>query len=359
MKRSVCAGALLALCVPGARAIGWSPDSAASYGAVLGSVSVPDHQRDSDYGLGGQVVFLGLPLTRGLNLEFEGFANTLKRRSDSGSDAQYGLGLNLNVAVDDGRWASYLLAGLGAEHDRLALAAEHTVTAPYVDFGAGVLLRLNAHFALRSEARYYLEFNDRSYPEHEMLGDLRVALGLQYAWGRLPGTQPQSPPEPAPAAVPTAAVAEPPPGGPADSDEDGVPDALDQCPDTPRDLRVDARGCIVEQTVVLRTLNFELGSDRLTPEAQRTLDRMARGLLTQPGLRLEIAGHTDALGPQSLNLNLSQKRAYAVRDYLIMRGVDPARLRAEGYGEYQPIASNKTEEGRAKNRRVEFKLIGD
>jgi outer membrane protein OmpA-like peptidoglycan-associated protein len=79
--------------------------------------------------------------------------------------------------------------------------------------------------------------------------------------------------------------------------------------------------------------------------------------LTQPGLRIEISGHTDSLGPQAINLTLSEKRATAVKNYLIAHGVASDRLRAEGYGEFNPIATNETEEGRAKNRRVEFKVL--
>ena len=74
--------------------------------------------------------------------------------------------------------------------------------------------------------------------------------------------------------------------------------------------------------------------------------------------KLEIAGHTDSVGDSSVNLKLSQRRADAVRRYLVQRGVDAENIQAKGYGEAQPIADNATEEGRKSNRRIEFRVIG-
>lgn len=74
--------------------------------------------------------------------------------------------------------------------------------------------------------------------------------------------------------------------------------------------------------------------------------------------RLEVASHTDAIGDAVINMKLSQRRADAVRKYLVQSGVDPEQVEAKGYGETQPIADNSTEEGRTANRRVEFRVIG-
>ena len=75
--------------------------------------------------------------------------------------------------------------------------------------------------------------------------------------------------------------------------------------------------------------------------------------------RLEIAGHTDAVGDAGVNMKLSQRRADAVRKYLVQRGVKPEQIEARGYGETQPIADNESEAGRKANRRIEFRVIGD
>jgi outer membrane protein OmpA-like peptidoglycan-associated protein len=142
-----------------------------------------------------------------------------------------------------------------------------------------------------------------------------------------------------------------------DSDGDGVPDDVDQCPNTPPGVKVDAKGCAIEQTVVLQDVNFETASAVLTGQATKVLDGIAAALRGQPNIRVEIGGHTDDTGQPTYNLVLSQQRAESVRQYLIGKGIDAARMSTQGYGELKPIASNKTEEGRAQNRRVEFKII--
>jgi len=146
-------------------------------------------------------------------------------------------------------------------------------------------------------------------------------------------------------------------GCPLDSDGDGVADYLDQCPGTPKGFKVDAVGCIIEQTVILRTVNFEFNKDTLTTEAKDTLDLVAAGMASQPKLTVIISGHTDSVGADAYNQKLSLKRAEVVRAYMVGKGVAEVRLKAEGYGESKPIASNDTEEGRAENRRVEFQVL--
>lgn len=149
-----------------------------------------------------------------------------------------------------------------------------------------------------------------------------------------------------------------PEGCPVDEDEDGVLNERDECPNTPRGLTVNDKGCVDRpQTTVLRNVNFEFDSARLTREARIVLDSVAAGLKGQPTMQVEIAGHCDGLGTQDYNLQLSKERAASVRAFLIDRGIDPARLRAEGYGEFEPVAENETEEGRAENRRVEFRVL--
>ncbi|MDR3418522.1 MAG: OmpA family protein [Nevskia sp.] len=147
------------------------------------------------------------------------------------------------------------------------------------------------------------------------------------------------------------------PIGTVDSDGDGVPDSIDQCPDTPAGVKVDEKGCAIEQTVVLQNVNFETNSAVLTGQATKVLDGVAAALKGQPNMHVEIGGHTDNVGAPKYNLVLSQQRAESVRQYLIGRGVEPQRMTTQGYGETQPMVSNNTEEGRALNRRVEFKIV--
>jgi OOP family OmpA-OmpF porin len=110
-------------------------------------------------------------------------------------------------------------------------------------------------------------------------------------------------------------------------------------------------------TLVLEGVNFEYDSARLTQESHEVLDRVARSLREWPQVRVEIGGHTDDAGTDEYNMELSERRAQAVRDYLMDRGVGGSRLQAKGYGKTRPVNRNDTEEGRAQNRRVELKRL--
>lgn len=141
-------------------------------------------------------------------------------------------------------------------------------------------------------------------------------------------------------------------GCPLDSDGDGVPDYRDQCPDTPAGVAVNALGC--PESLVLRDVNFEFDSAQLTANAQQVLNGVAERLVNNPDVRVSIEGHTDSRGAAEYNQNLSQRRAESVAAYLAQRGVEANRMRAVGYGEERPVATNDTDEGRAQNRRVEL-----
>lgn len=107
---------------------------------------------------------------------------------------------------------------------------------------------------------------------------------------------------------------------------------------------------------VLVGVNFEFNSAKISPESYPILYDAAKTLLKNTDIRVEIQGYTDNIGSESYNMNLSQRRADAVKQYLQSKGVSASRLRATGYGESNPIADNKTAEGRAMNRRIEFKI---
>jgi len=109
--------------------------------------------------------------------------------------------------------------------------------------------------------------------------------------------------------------------------------------------------------VVLENIYFETGKAVLTPESYNAIDQVLRFLENNASVQLEISGHTDNTGSFKVNSRLSEARAKAVVDYLVSRGINPARLQYKGYADSQPIASNDTPDGREKNRRVEFKVI--
>lgn len=159
-------------------------------------------------------------------------------------------------------------------------------------------------------------------------------------------------------------------GCPIDSDGDGVFDGLDRCANTPTGVRVDKDGCPIEINeretelldtgmITVRDINFETAKWNILPASYRILDDIGNILVQWPELRVEIGGHADARGSDAANLELSQKRAQSVLQYLSSKFPDitPAQYTAKGYGESMPVGSNSTVEGMAMNRRVEFKVL--
>ena len=172
-----------------------------------------------------------------------------------------------------------------------------------------------------------------------------------------------------------------------DGDKDGVVDALDQCPTTPAGRKVDAKGCEIDsdgdglvdgddrcptvfaktadgcpvpapapvpEKLVLEGVNFDNDKAVIRAEDMPTLDAAAETLKKWGDAKVEVAGHTDDQASDDYNQALSQKRAQAVVDYLVGKGIAAERLSAKGYGESKPVADNATAEGRFKNRRVEL-----
>jgi len=160
-----------------------------------------------------------------------------------------------------------------------------------------------------------------------------------------------------------------------DDDGDGVANKYDKCPGTPSGVQVDGAGCpivvknetrVVEKVVVteadrkvvadaIKNLEFDLGKATIRPTSYATLNKGAE-LLIEKNFSLKLAGHTDNTGSRELNMRLSKERAESVKAYLVSRGANASRIEATGYGPDQPIASNKTADGRQQNRRVEFTL---
>jgi len=161
--------------------------------------------------------------------------------------------------------------------------------------------------------------------------------------------------EAAPLLAPIAAPAEAP--APGDEDKDGVTDDKDKCPGTPAGTKVDQGGCPIKGVIDLKGVNFDLDKHDLRPDALPALDEAVKMFERYPDLKVEVAGHTDYFNTDEYNQALSERRAKAVMDYFISKGVAADRLTSKGYGESQPIASNATAEGQAKNRRVELRVI--
>jgi len=142
---------------------------------------------------------------------------------------------------------------------------------------------------------------------------------------------------------------------PADSDRDGVIDPLDKCPNTPLGTKVDEVGCpIVECKSAKVDINFATNKYEILPPHAAELEIVFAKLNKFPKATALIEGHTDNVGNDAANQKLSERRAQAVKNYLVEKmGIAADRLSAKGFGETKPVDSNKTAEGRSKNRRVE------
>jgi outer membrane protein OmpA-like peptidoglycan-associated protein/opacity protein-like surface antigen len=147
-----------------------------------------------------------------------------------------------------------------------------------------------------------------------------------------------------------------------DADGDGITDTVDKCPDLPGVLKNGGCPEVTEEikttlAFVTEAVQFATGSDQLKESSLEKLNELVDLLTKYDYYHLSIGGHTDSQGKNSSNLRLSKTRAKACYDYLIDRGVDPTRMMYDGFGESQPVASNKTAAGRKKNRRVAFELF--
>ena len=247
---------------------------------------------------------------------------------------------------------TFVKAGLG--YETMSKQAFDNHDSAFADAGAGVKVSLTDQIALKLEAIDMLKFN-------EFHGDNNLLLlaGLNFGFGEK--AQPAAPAAVAVAApVVAAKVAAPAPApkpvvvvAPIDSDGDGVFDPQDKCPNTPKGFKVDVDGCPLKATL---HLNFAFDSNKVDAEGTAKVNEFASFLKESPAYKANIVGHTDSTGSDKYNQKLSEKRAATVKTMLINDGIATERLTSEGMGEKMPVASNKTKEGRAENRRIEVEL---
>lgn len=327
-------------------------ETGTQYLGFLGSYVRVDDDRGVDDGLGVHALY-GWRAAAGWGLEGHIFGSVFETGGSGDTDFyQQGLGLDLTYAyLDDEAISPFVFAGVGVMRNDVS-GPEDDHVGYYGNFGVGLLSSSigKSDMKLRAEARYvYDDFKDG-------LNDWRFNLGVEIPFGRHP-----QPVKPEPIVLEKPVVLEkvverlvPPP----DADGDGVPDAVDQCPDTLAGVKVDRFGCAEEaQTVELHGVTFEFDSARLTESSRYILDQVASALRGQPSMQVEIAGHTDSVGTEEYNMRLSVARAESVRNYLVFRGIDESRFTAVGYGEVEPIADNSTDQGRDLNRRIEFRIL--
>ncbi|HEX5328569.1 OmpA family protein [Sulfuricurvum sp.] len=240
------------------------------------------------------------------------------------------------------------------------------------DAGVGLKAEITKQIALKLEALYMYKMNNNGVDgSNGEVHNVAALAGLTFSFDEKakaapvvaavaapvvaavvapepkPAPAPVVIPAPAPVAKPVVAAA------PIDSDKDGVMDPQDKCPATPAGFKVDVDGCPLKATL---HLNFATNSNKVDAAGIAKVAAFASFLKDSPAYNASIVGHTDSTSSDVFNQKLSEKRAEMVKSMLVKEGVDASRLSSSGKGESQPVASNKTKQGRAENRRIEVDL---
>lgn len=228
----------------------------------------------------------------------------------------------------------YGLVGFGLEHFENEELGNNT--ALFGNYGVGFKYKFSNDMALKTDIRHLINTNDRDNNLIYTVG-LAIPFGKKAAPAPAPKVQPK--PEPTPVEKPLV-----------DTDGDGVADINDKCPDTPKGDIVDQNGCSLKVNL---NINFDFDSARINNEYDSKITKFADFMKKFPSVKGKIEAHTDSVGTEKYNQDLSERRAAAAVKALEEKGIDKSRLNSTGYGESKPKATNETREGRAQNRRVE------
>jgi OOP family OmpA-OmpF porin len=294
-----------------------------------------DNDRHSDNGIGGMLGG-GVPINRLLNLELDGAYSHFNANDDAGSNPwkQYLAKLDGQFFFSrDPAFAPYF--GVGGGYSKNVLKNVGQDAGFFADAGVGAIHYFkvfDTDFGVRGDVRYrWTDVDKAKFPGTKVgsnFGEPVLSLGLiiPLAFG---GTE-EAAQQPLPPPVPQQPTKGTPPPGAAHRFED---------------------------------VHFAFDKFSLTEYAKASLDSDVTTInqlsATYPSLKVDVAGHTDWIGTDAYNQALSERRATAVKDYLVRKGVDAGRIRTYAYGESQPVAPNTTAEGRALNRRAEISTKGE
>jgi outer membrane protein OmpA-like peptidoglycan-associated protein len=361
---------------------GWTPGVFAgahifSENNGLGVDDAPDADSLKNAPVLGARVLYGFTSLLGAEAELA-FLSTSARQ---GGAAVYALGYRVHAMAEFGKSGArvrpfVLLGGAGMTALSTDIAQVDNATHFMFQGGAGAAFRIGDDWGVRVDARLFLPPSS----DGPVALDFELSAGLYLSLGTTKDIM--------------KAV-----GSISDRDGDGLVDNDDQCPDDPEDFDgfQDSDGCpepdndgdgiadihdrcpneaetvnnfddhdgcpdtvpeaVAEFEGTIQGITFKLNSAEIKSSSFAVLDRAVKVLTEYPNLYIEIQGHTDNRGKDEYNLDLSQRRADAVKGYMVKKGVAEERLRARGYGMTQPVANNDTPEGQAENRRVEFRRI--
>jgi outer membrane protein OmpA-like peptidoglycan-associated protein len=312
-------------------------------------------------------VRVGFYPLRHFGVEAEGGVMPASLRDGSGNPIIWAGRGHLVGQIGLWRITPFIVAGAGAmgvSSPRSAVGSEADIA---VHFGGGLKFFINYWLLLRLDVRDNL--TNRAGVGEGVTHSPEILLGLSVTLNRkqdkplrdrdgdgIPDRDDQCPREPGPA----------PTGCPLDSDDDEIPDHEDKCPTEPetRNGFDDDDGCpdlvpaeFADLAGILKGILFDSDKDVIKSDSKPILDRAVEVLQKYPQVRIEISGHTDSRGGYEHNVDLSQRRSEAVKQYLIDNGVAADRIETRGAGPNEPIDTNDTTEGRAENRRIEVKIL--
>lgn len=326
--------------------------------------TIGGYYNDTDRNTNSRQFYYGLGIGRFIapNASIDLFIDRTQRDRDAAVGGGNWSNNNFGVTArfyggDWNAWRPYVLAGVMGSYHQNAIDDGWS---PAAQLGVGVSKTVTDSSDIRIETGYRYDWDDKSQPTEDGYGDWFLGFSIVSRFGE-------------PAAAPEQAAPPPPP--PAndcstqDSDNDGVNDCEDKCPATAAGTIVGPDGCPQKVVIDLRGVNFKFDrpskgemdiSKALaepTSDSLAILDQAVDTLQRYPQVHVTVAGYTDSVGTDAYNQSLSERRAKIVYDYLTSHGIDASRLEGPiGHGEADPIDSNDTNDGRARNRRTELQV---
>ncbi|TCV91434.1 OOP family OmpA-OmpF porin [Luteibacter rhizovicinus] len=322
--------------------------------------TVGGYYNDTDRNTNSRQVYYGLGFGKFIsnNASIDIFADRTKRDNDGvghWSNNSYGVAARFYAGAWDA-WRPYLLAGvMGSYHHN----PSDNGWSPAAELGVGVSKTITDSSDVRVEAGYRYDWDDKTVSKNNGYGDWFLGFSIVSRFGAPPAA-PAAPVAVAPAAPDCSTL---------DSDGDGVNDCDDKCPNTPAGTIVGPDGCPQKVVIDLRGVNFKFdrpkkGEKNIGPSLQEptseslgVLDQAVDTLQRYPQVKVMVAGYTDSVGKDAYNQGLSERRSKIVYDYLTAHGIGADRLEGPvGHGKNNPIDTNDTAEGRARNRRTELQV---
>jgi len=344
LKFITTSGLTLSLLFGGQAVAGNNYDSRAYIAPSVSHVWLDEDRETSRNGYGVNLG-LGKAISKYINLETKIFYNDYDGNLGQNDWDSFGLTGDIQYFFSRGTVAPYLVASAGFVDSRV----DGKNAVGFVsEYGTGLVYKINENFSLRGDVRYRFNnnFNNNLVSNNsDEYNDMVVNVGFVIPFGDKKTAAPVAKAAPVAPQKPVV-IAE------KDSDFDGVKDSLDKCPGTPKNAKVNSEGCVLLANLV--DTNFNAGSADLSKEAKAKLDILAKELVNlSPNKAIEVQGHASSEGSAKFNLNLSQKRADTVSNYLKSKNVSN-KITSVGYGETKLLVKELTKADRSKNRRVEI-----